>query len=203
MVRVKICGITSAEDAITAVEAGADAIGLVFYEKSPRHISTGQASEIVRIIPPFIQVVGLFVNAEVGTVNATADLCRLDLVQLHGDETPEYCSQVNRRVIKAFRIKGDGIPETMKDYQVNGNLLDAWSPLAYGGTGSVFNWNTAREAKKFGCLILAGGLTSDNVLSAIEIVKPYAVDVSSGVESNPGRKDPDKIRDFIKIAKGW
>jgi len=202
MVRVKICGITSVEDALQAVDAGADALGFVFHEKSPRFLTPDHAATIVRALPPFVQAVGLFVNTEIAVVNATADLCRLDLVQLHGDEPPEYCAQVNRRVIKAFRVKDITSLDPVKEYRVAGYLLDAWSPAAYGGTGMTFNWELAKAAKEYGPVILAGGLTPDNVREAVKTVVPYAVDVSGGVEASPGRKDPEKVREFILRAKG-
>jgi phosphoribosylanthranilate isomerase len=203
MVRVKICGITNIEDALQAVAAGADALGLVFHEASPRHVTPEQAATIIRALPPFVQAVGLFVNATAEFVNATAGQCRLDLVQLHGDESPEYCGLIERRVVKAFRVKDITSLDPLKEYQVAGYLLDAWSPSAYGGTGMAFNWEVAKVAEKYSPIILAGGLTPDNVRSAVEIVAPYAVDVSSGVEASPGRKDPARVREFIRQAKGW
>ena len=202
MVRVKICGITSLEDALQAVQAGADALGFVFYEKSPRILSPEQAASIISGLPPFVQAVGLFVNADAGFVNDTADRCRLDLVQLHGDETTEYCEQIRRRVIKAFRIRDISSLDTVKEYRVAGILLDAYSPRAYGGTGICFDWEIAGSAGDLCPLILAGGLTPDNIREAVEKVAPYAVDVSSGVESSPGRKDHEKVTEFIKKAKG-
>ena len=203
MVRVKICGLTTVDDALMAVAAGADAIGLVFCEKSPRALLPEQAAVIVRALPPFVQAVGLFVNAGIEIVNATAEACRLDIVQLHGEEPPEFCGLVERRVIKAFRVRDEASLEPMNDYLVAGFLLDAWSPHAHGGTGATFNWDLAKSSEKFGPIILAGGLTPENVQRAVEMVKPYGVDVSSGVESAPGRKDPEKVRDFIRRAKGW
>jgi phosphoribosylanthranilate isomerase len=202
MVRVKICGITSVEDALQAVQAGADALGFVFYERSPRNLDPLRAAKIISNLPPFVQTVGLFVNADAGFVNDTADRCRLDLVQLHGDEPPEYCEQVRRRVIKAFRVRDASSLAPVRDYRVAGILLDAYSPGAFGGTGLSFNWELAGIAKKFGPVILAGGLAPDNVREAVERVAPYAVDVSSGVELSPGKKDPEKVREFIKRAKG-
>ena len=202
MVRVKICGITTVDDALMAVAAGADAIGLVFYAKSPRALLPEQAAAIVRALPPFIQAVGLFVNADIAIVNATADACRLDIVQLHGEEPPEFCGLVERRVIKAFRVRDEASLEPMRNYRVAGFLLDAWSPHAHGGTGATFNWELARAAATHGPIILAGGLTPGNVRTAVDIVAPYGVDVSSGVESAPGRKDPEKVREFIGRAKG-
>ena len=205
MVKVKICGITSYDDASAAVEAGADALGFVFFDKSPRFINPVRAAGIISRLPPFIQTVGLFVNEETAQVNWTADYCGLDVVQLHGDETPEDCLEVKRRVIKAFRIQKiisiDPL-EKYQDYQVSGYLLDAWSPDAYGGTGRTFNWELAQAAKQYGPVILAGGLTPENVAEAIRVVNPYGVDVSSGVESAPGKKDAEKVREFIRAAKG-
>ena len=202
MVRVKICGITCREDALMAVDAGADALGFVFYEKSTRVVTPQKAAAIIRDLPPFIQTVGLFVNEEADQVNWSADFCGLDMVQLHGEEEPEYCVEVNRRIIKAFRIKDSNGLAGIKRYQVAGYLLDAWSPLAHGGTGQTFDWDLARSVASTGKLVLAGGLTPENVAEAVRTVAPYAVDVSSGVESLPGRKDPDKVREFIRQAKG-
>jgi phosphoribosylanthranilate isomerase len=202
MVRVKICGITTMEDALLAVQAGADALGFVFYDRSPRNIDPLKAAAIIGGLPPFVQAVGLFVNADAAFVNETADRCRLDLVQLHGDEAPEYCERIRRRVIKAFRVRDASSLAPVRDYRVAGILLDAYSPAAPGGTGLSFNWELAGIAGEFGPVILAGGLSPDNVREALERVAPYAVDVSSGVESSPGRKDPEKVREFIKRAKG-
>ncbi len=203
MVRVKICGITTVEDALHAVNAGADALGFVFHGASPRNILPGQAASIITALPPFVQAVGLFVNADHAFVNAVADQCRLDLVQLHGDESPEYCDSIKRRVIKAFRIRDITSLDPIRNYRVAGFLLDAFSPQAYGGTGTTFNWALAEKAKVFGPVILAGGLTPENVRQAVEQVKPYAVDVSGGVEAAPGRKDPAKVVEFIRQVKGW
>lgn len=201
MVRVKICGITRLDDALHAVRSGADALGFVFHEASPRHLNPEQAASIIKALPPFVQVVGLFVNAESEFVNATAGKCRLDLVQLHGDEPPEYCDLIERRVIKAFRIKAIDSIEPIKNYRVAGILLDAFSPNAYGGTGITFNWEIALAAAKNVPVILAGGLNPDNVRQAVEMVAPYGVDVSGGVETAPGRKDPEKVTEFIRRAK--
>jgi phosphoribosylanthranilate isomerase len=202
MVRVKICGITNLDDALLAVDAGADALGFVFHAKSPRWIVPEQAAEIIKALPPFVLTVGLFVNAGLDFVNATAANCCLDRVQLHGDESPAFCAQVVRPVIKVFRIKDMASLDLIAGYRVAGYLLDAYSPQAYGGTGLTFNWDIAKEARKFAPIILAGGLTPDNVRQAVETVGPFAVDVSSGVEASPGRKDPVKVREFIRRAKG-
>jgi phosphoribosylanthranilate isomerase len=201
MVRVKICGITSPEDALMAVEAGADALGFVFFQGSPRCISIEQAAAIIRRLPPFVQTVGLFVNEELALVNSIADQCRLDLVQLHGEEAPEYCDNVRRRVIKAFRVKDHSVLESMANYHVAACLLDAWSPVMHGGTGTTFNWEIAARAASLQRIILAGGLTPENVAGAVAAVKPYAVDVSSGVESAPGKKDAGAVTSFIRATR--
>jgi phosphoribosylanthranilate isomerase len=202
MIKVKICGITSLDDALMAAEAGADALGFVFYDKSPRNINPLAAASIIAKLPPFIQTVGLFVNEELEKVNWTADYCGLDLVQFHGEETPEDCLEVNRRVIKAFRIQSIVSIDPLKKYNVSGYLLDAWCPDCYGGTGKTFNWELAAAARHYGPIILAGGLTPENVAEAIRQVQPYAVDVSSGVETEPGKKEKAKVREFIRRAKG-
>jgi phosphoribosylanthranilate isomerase len=201
MVRVKICGITNLDDALMAVEAGADALGFVFFHKSPRHISPEQAAGIINRLPPFVQTVGLFINEDLATVNATANLCGIDLVQLHGEEAPDFCQAVNRRIIKAFRVKDASTLKEMKQYDVAACLLDAWSPTAHGGTGKTFNWKIAATAAISERVVLAGGLTPENVAEAVQQVKPYAVDVSSGVESGPGKKDAELVRRFLRSLR--
>ncbi|MBJ6751186.1 phosphoribosylanthranilate isomerase [Geomonas anaerohicana] len=201
MTKVKICGITSEDDALMAVDAGADALGFVFFDKSPRFIGAAAAQKIIAKLPPFIQVVGLFVNADIDVVNSTADCCGLDIIQLHGEESPEYCRLVNRRVMKAFRVRGPESLTPLAEYHVSAYLLDAYSPNAYGGTGEVFDWECAITAKGQGRIVLAGGLTPDNIAEAVTRVRPYGVDVSSGVEASPGKKDPGKVRRFIQLAK--
>ena len=201
MVRVKICGITNPEDARMAVEAGADALGFVLFRGSPRCISPDQAAAIIHSLPPFVQTVGLFVNEEPATVNSVADQCGLDLVQLHGEESPDYCTAVNRRIIKAFRVKDASTLDAMTSYRVAACLLDAWSPAARGGTGTTFNWEIAARAAASHSIILAGGLTPDNVAGAVATVHPYAVDVSSGVESAPGKKDAGQVSRFIRATR--
>jgi phosphoribosylanthranilate isomerase len=199
--KVKICGITSLDDALVAVAAGADALGFVFFEKSPRNVDPEQAAAIIAQLPPFVQVVGLFVNAPLDLVNETADRCGLDIIQLHGDETPAYCDLVRRRVMKVFRVRGMESLAPIADYRVSAYLLDAYSPNAYGGTGSVFNWDCAIAAKQHGPVVLAGGLDPENVASAVAKVRPYGVDVSSGVEASPGKKDAELVRRFVEQAK--
>jgi phosphoribosylanthranilate isomerase len=201
MVKVKICGITNREDALMAVEAGADALGFVFFQGSSRYISPENATAIIRHLPPFVQTVGLFVNEELTVVNATADRCHLDIVQLHGEESPGYCDAVRRRIIKAFRVKDSFSLVALADYRVAGYLLDAWSPAAHGGTGTTFNWDIAAQVAASRPIILAGGLTPENVAEAVAAVKPYAVDVSSGVESAPGKKDVRLVEHFIRATR--
>jgi phosphoribosylanthranilate isomerase len=201
MVKVKICGITNLDDALLAVDAGADALGFVFFGPSPRNISPEQASAIIRRLPPFIQTVGLFVNESLPTINETADACGLDIIQLHGEESPDFCTGVKRRVLKALRVRNITSLEPMASYQVSAFLLDAWSPTAWGGTGQTFNWDIAASAAGSRKIVLAGGLTTDNIVDAIRQVRPYGVDVSSGVEVTPGKKDAVKINEFIRKAK--
>ena len=201
MVKVKICGITNLDDALLAVDAGADALGFVFFGPSPRNVSPEQASAIIRRLPPFIQTVGLFVNESLSTINETADACGLDIIQLHGEESPDFCIGVKRRVLKALRVRNITSLEPMASYRVSAFLLDAWSPNARGGTGKTFNWDIAASAAKDGKIVLAGGLTTGNIADAIRQVRPYGVDVSSGVEVTPGKKDAVKINEFIRKAK--
>ncbi|TGU72584.1 phosphoribosylanthranilate isomerase [Geomonas terrae] len=201
MTKVKICGITSVDDALMAVDAGADALGFVFFEKSPRYVNPEAAAGIIAKLPPLVQVVGLFVNADLDVVNRTADHCGLDIVQLHGEESPEFCTLVRRRIMKAFRVRGPESLVPLPEFHVAAYLLDAYSPNAHGGTGEVFDWECAIAAKEHGPIVLAGGLTPDNIAAAVTQVRPYGVDVSSGVEASPGLKDPDKVRRFIQLAK--
>ncbi|MFQ5901912.1 MAG: phosphoribosylanthranilate isomerase [Thermodesulfobacteriota bacterium] len=203
MINVKICGVTNKEDALIACDAGAGAIGFVFYDKSPRYVSPSLAAEIIKVIPPFVTTVGVFVNQKKGYIKNICEETDVDLIQLHGDESPEFCSGIGKRVIKAFRVKnkGQNIQDELARYRVSAYLLDTYQEGMPGGTGRVFNWDRAVEAKRFGRIILSGGLNSDNVVNAIEKVRPYAVDVSSGVELKPGKKDAKKVREFICRAK--
>lgn len=198
-VRVKICGITRLEDALCAVEQGADAIGLVFYDQSPRNVSINQAIEIANHIPAFVSVVGLFVNAEPSFINEVITKAKIDLLQFHGDETPEECASYSLPFIKAIRVKSDtNLVQYAKEYSAaKGLLLDAYTEGVAGGTGHVFDWNLIPKqlAKP---IILAGGLKADNVAQAIQQVMPYAVDVSGGVEASKGIKDAAKIAAFMR-----
>jgi len=198
-VRAKICGITRVEDALTAVEHGADAIGLVFYAPSPRHVSISQAIEIVNQIPAFVSVVGLFVNAEASFINEVISQVKLDLLQFHGDESPEECALYSLPFIKAIRVKTDtNLVQYAKEFSAaKALLLDAYTEGVAGGTGHTFDWNLIpKQLTK--PVILAGGLNAGNVAHAIAQVRPYAVDVSGGVEISKGIKDAAKIAAFMQ-----
>ena len=199
-VKVKVCGMTSLKDALVAVEGGADAVGFIFYKKSPRSVTMKTVREIVLELPPFVDTVGVFVDETAEQINKIADYCNLDIIQLHGDESPTFCKKIRRKVIKAFRIKDMQSVKKLSSFQVSGFLLDTFSDNLHGGTGKVFDWNLALPAKKFGPVIMAGGLTPNNVQQAVRQIRPYGVDVCSGVESEPGIKDHKKVRAFLKNA---
>ena len=201
-VKVKICGITSAADAQAAVEAGADALGLMFYPGSPRYLPLEKAQEIARLLPPYVIRTGVFADPEPSDVFAAIQLCQLNLLQFHGAESPEFCLQFGLMTMKAFRVQNaDSLPP-MGAYDTVAFLLDSHVPGKPGGTGETFNWDLALEARKFGKLIfLAGGLTPQNVAAAVRKAQPFGVDVSSGVEQSPGKKDAQKMRDFIAAAR--
>ena len=199
-VKVKVCGMTSLKDALVAVEGGADAVGFIFYKKSPRSVTMKTVREIVLELPPFVDTVGVFVDETAEQINKIADYCNLDIIQLHGDESPTFCKKIRRKVIKAFRIKDMQSVKKLSSFQVSGFLLDTFSENLHGGTGKVFDWNLALPAKKFGPVIMAGGLTPNNVQQAVRQIRPYGVDVCSGVESEPGIKDHKKVRAFLNNA---
>lgn len=201
MVRVKICGITSREDALRAAEAGADALGFIFYAPSPRYVPPGRAAEIVAHLPPFVTPVGVFVNESREKILETVRTVGLRVVQLHGDETPEACGGYPVPVIRALRVDEGFEPETMRAYPVKTFLLDKKKKGLYGGTGETFDWGLARAAKAYGRIVLSGGLGPENVAEAIRTVGPYAVDCGSGVESGPGRKDPEKLAAFFEAIR--
>ncbi len=202
MLRVKICGITNVDDAYAAIEYGADAIGFVFYAKSPRAVTPDTAKPIISRLPPLISTIGVFVDEYMATIEQIVSFAGLDLIQLHGSEPPEYCIS-DKKILKAVRVKDIADIAPLKLYKtVSAFLLDTYSPHAHGGTGEIFNWEIAVEAKKSGRIILAGGLTPDNIEEAVSIVQPYGVDVSSGVEgSEKGLKDHKKLKLFIERAK--
>lgn len=204
MVRVKICGITNAADALAAVDAGANLLGFNFYEKSPRHITEAEAAKIRPQLPKKVEAVGIFVNAPQADVAALCKSLKLDAAQLHGDETPETVAELARSipVIKAFRVEPDFPPGTLDEYpEAFAFLFDAADAGQYGGTGHATDWDAARRAAKGRRIILAGGLRVENVAAAVRIVRPYAVDVASGIESKPGKKDHGLLREFIQEVR--
>jgi len=200
VVRVKVCGITNLDDALAAVEAGAHALGFVFAPSSARRVDEETAARIISRLPPLVTRVGVFVDAPVARVKEVIALCNLDLVQLHGEESPDYCQELAGRAVKVFRVRDEGVLSQLWLYRVPAYLLDAYVPGVPGGTGHTFDWEIAVKAKEFGPVILSGGLNPDNVRQAIEKVRPYGVDVSSGVESAPRKKDPAKLKAFIRAV---
>ena len=200
--RVKICGITNWDDALAAVECGADALGFVFHRASPRYISIAQAQTIAGKLPGHVIRVGVFVDAEAEFVISANRDCGLGWLQFHGQETSAYCRQFRMRVLKAFRIRDADSLLPIAGYDTDAVLLDSYVAGKAGGSGETFNWQLALEAKRFGKpLYLSGGLTPDNVGGAVRMVRPFGVDVSSGVEAAPGKKDPGKMRDFIAAVR--
>lgn len=187
--------------ALVAAAAGVDAIGLVF-APSRRQVTVAQAREIAAALPPFVTKVGVFVDEDRGRILETADACRLDMLQMHGTESPEFCAAFRLPVIKAFRVRDAGSLQAMRGYRVAAFLLDSYDPELAGGTGKAFNWELAASVDAPGPLVLSGGLTPQNVTRALEIVRPYGVDVSSGVETD-GRKDRRKIRALIARVREW
>ncbi len=201
MVRIKVCGITSLDDALAAVDAGADALGFVFYEGSKRYIQPREAGKITAALPPFVATVGVFVNHSPEDISAVVRESGIGVVQLHGDETPEAVSLIPFPIIKAFRVGGSIDPAEVELYPVQAILFDKRSDEIYGGTGKSFDWSILRGANFGKRVILSGGLSAENVEEAVGIVRPYAVDVSSGVEDSPGRKNHLKIRQFIQAVR--
>ncbi len=202
-VRVKICGITSAEDARAAVEAGADALGFMFYEPSPRCVTPELAAAIIGELPTHVAKVGVFVDADEAMVRATAATAGLDTLQFHGSESPDFCARFELRTIKAFRVKDSESLGQLPDYETDAWLLDSHVKGVPGGTGARFNWDLAVEAKRLGRpILLAGGLTPENAADAVGQIAPFGLDVSSGVEASPGRKDAAKVAAPIANAKG-
>lgn len=197
MVKVKVCGITNLEDAMAAVECGADALGFVF-APSPRQVTLEIVRDIVMQLPPFVYKVGVFVDSDLHTVRSTSLTCGLDLVQLHGSENQAYCAALFPRAIKAF-VASPSALERLKSFRVAAYMLDR--DKAVSNVAEIDHWELARQAGNRGRVVLAGGLTPDNVARAIEIARPYAVDVASGVEQSPGKKDHAKLRAFIQAAR--
>ncbi|MGQ4810273.1 N-(5'-phosphoribosyl)anthranilate isomerase [Candidatus Entotheonellaceae bacterium PAL068K] len=201
LIQVKICGITDHDDAQVAVEAGADMVGFIFYPPSPRYVAPVQARAIVASLPRSVVAVGVFVNEDAETLSRIACTSGVQCVQLHGEESPELCQQLPWRVIKSFRFRARMRPEIMRQYAVDALLIEGFHDSLYGGGGAQADWQQAAALHAYGRIILAGGLTPENVHEAVRIVRPYAVDVCSGVEATPGKKDWNKVRAFIARAK--
>ncbi|MDY6972231.1 MAG: phosphoribosylanthranilate isomerase [Thermodesulfobacteriota bacterium] len=203
MIKVKICGITNQGDAINAVESGADAIGFIF-ARSPRRVTPKAALEIIKVLPPFTRTVGVFVNEDPATITDIALYCGLDLLQLHGDESPDVCGGFMPRTIKALRLRDESSLQSIEPYRkkVRALLFDTYSQEKRGGTGETFDWDLAVKGREFGPpVILSGGLSPANIEAAITIVRPYAVDVNSGVEERPGKKSPILVKELMKTIR--
>lgn len=202
MIGVKICGITSIGDAYHAAESGVDALGFIFYPKSQRYIVPERAREILQKVPGSIGRVGVFVNQEIQALKEIVSFCGLHLIQLHGDESPQYCAQFPKSsLIKSVSVCTEEEVRGLGNYPVKAILVDAHEPGRYGGTGKNSDWALALKVKKKHPLILAGGLSKENIKRAIETVRPCAVDINSGVEISPGEKDPYKIREIMEIIR--
>ena len=201
--KIKICGITNLPDAQLAVELGADALGFIFYPKSPRYIKVRAAADICNTLPPFVMKVGVFVDELEYEIERALGECLLTALQFHGEEPPGFCQKFAAKSIKAIRVRDEASLRAAAEYDVDALLLDTYTELERGGTGRTFDWSLALKAKETLAppIILSGGLTAVNVQEAIRKVRPYAVDVSSGVEREPGKKDPEKLRRFIELCK--
>ena len=201
MTRIKFCGLTHPEDVTCAVALGADALGFVFYPPSPRALTADQAISLTRLVPAFVTRVGLFVDADHATIQEVFDKNRLNLVQYHGDESPTFCAEVGLPYIRAIRVRPgvDVVAEMARYTDASGFLLDAYKPGVPGGTGESFDWQLIPKTER--PVILAGGLTPENAMDAIQVVAPWALDVSGGIEFAPGRKDPDKMARFIAACR--
>lgn len=205
MVRIKICGITSELDAQRAARSGAWAVGFIFYKKSPRYISPFKAKKIIDALPPFVTPVGVFVNQNAGALRDIISHCGLRVVQLHGDEDHHFCHRLKRynvKIIKVFRVGENFDPKIVEPYKVDAFLFDTYDQYNFGGTGKTFDWNFLKEVKTANevPIILSGGLNTQNVIEPVNALRPYAVDVNSGVEESPGKKDAKKMKDFIDIV---
>ena len=201
MPKIKICGITNIEDAILAIDLGADALGFMFYEESKRYIKPLEAHDIISQLPPFITAVGVFVNQELDEISDIKEKAGFDTIQLHGDESPDLCKKLRGKVIKAIRVGDTVNSEEVESCPAQAILFDTYSTKGYGGTGESFNWEILKDLNASKKIILSGGLSPENVSQAIQIVKPYAVDVSSGVEEFYGKKSPEKLKKFIEAVR--
>ena len=199
--KIKICGITNLEDAALAEGLGADALGFIFYTGSKRYVDPDTVKDIISALPPFLTKVGVFVNQELDEISDIQKRTGINAVQLHGDESPEFCGSLSTAVIKAIRVKDHNDLEMLAQYPVQAILLDTYSDVEYGGTGKSFDWGILDNSTITEKIILSGGLNPDNVAEAVRVVSPYAVDVSSGVEAEPGKKDHVKLKKFIEAIR--
>lgn len=203
-VRIKICGMTRYEDARVACNLGVDALGFIFHPKSKRFITPEQAREIIRKLPPYVSRVGVFVDTPTDDVISVARYCQLDTIQLHGNESPEFCEGIPYPVVKTIAIGPETSLAILDQYSPSGFLLDTWSNSGSGGTGKTFDWRIAAKAcQTRSNVILAGGLGPSNILDALNTVKPYGIDLNSGVEISPGIKNPLKMRDCVNLVRSW
>ena len=203
MIKIKICGITNKEDALWAINLKVDALGFIFAD-SPRRVKSEIVQGIIELLPPFISSVGVFVDEDREKVEEITESCGLTTLQFHGEESPSYCEGFKQKVVKSFRVKDKSVLKKAVQYKdkVDAYLLDTYSPFKYGGTGKTFDWRIAKEIKKFGLsVILAGGLSPENIKEAISEVEPYGIDVSSGVEERPGKKSLEKLINFVRIVR--
>ncbi len=206
MIAIKVCGITKAEDARYAASLGYDAIGFIFYPKSPRYIAPEKVKDIIAQLPPFVNTVGVFVNETIDKITEICNITKISTVQLHGEEEPEFCNRVPVRVIKAFGIDDHFSFSKLAKYHnsnVSAFLLDKHSPELVGGTGQSFDWRLAKEARQYGRIILAGGINPFNVITAISEAEPYGIDVNSGVEILPGEKNRNKLRTLLENVRRY
>ncbi len=203
-VRIKFCGITRFEDARIAANLGVDALGFIFFKKSPRYIDPQSAAQIIKKLPPFVSRVGVFVNEDLSTILEIVKLTNIDTVQLHGSESPEFCSQIPLPVLKSFSVKSDMDFSILDNYSCSGFLLDTWNNEMHGGSGKTFNWSIAKSlCNHYGNIVIAGGLGPSNVEEALDTLHPYGVDINSGIEIMPGVKNPHKMKDIVRIIRNW
>ena len=200
MIQTKVCGITNISDALFSIKCGASAVGVVFYKKSERYISYNDAFDVIKYLPPGTAKIGVYVNEDAKMVNDSSKKLNLDYVQLHGDESASFCKDINFPIIKAFRIKDDSFKSQVLKYNVSVFLFDTFTKKDYGGTGKIFNWELIKQGfqRPF---IHSGGLNINNVLDAINVTNPDAIDISSGLEDYPGKKDHEKIFEFFKLIR--
>lgn len=202
MTEIKICGMTNVDDAMNAAKCGADALGFIFYRKSPRYVTPEVAREIIKNLPHSVCKVGVFVNHDTKAINDIVEFCGFNLIQLHGSESPQYCRQFPQSMlIKGLSPRSENDFKKIANYPVSAILVDAYNPKLYGGTGKKSDWDLAVKIKENHTLILSGGLNLENIREALKIVSPDAVDINSGVELSPGRKDPEKVREIIELVR--